>query len=207
MKRDIPSTHQDPSAVTEEPSLIPAAPANLQTHELNKDWRLDIDPANPQGFRVYHASGKFFEVRFNPAKWGQPQVYEKAGADGITGSVIAIVRKHAGIWQVAASWNQRPCDDYLAQQLEGARHSVSNTMPTLAVDPSTVRLFVGHNHVNSARIADKTEIGIVNATGAEEFELPKNAHWYSFAEFFAQSTDVMTKAVLGQFIVEQIGLA
>ncbi len=179
----------------------------MQTHELNKDWRLDIDPANPQSFRVYHADGKFFEVRFNAAKWGQPQVYEKAGTDGITGSVIAIVRQHAGIWQVAACRNQRPCDNYAVEHLEGARHSASNTTPNLAVDHSTVQHFAGHNHVNSARIADKTAIGIVNATGCESFVLPKNADWYSFSEFFAQSTDVMTKAVLGQFIVERIGLA
>lgn len=176
----------------------------MTTHNINNDWRLDLDETNPAGFRVYRADGKFFEVRFNPAKWGQPLVYEKADANGITGSVVAIVRRHADAWQVAAVRTTRPVDDYSQAQLEGARFSVSNTAPSIAVKADDVRYFPGHTHVNSARIADKTRVGVLDVTDVEAYSLPNGAEWLSFRDFFEQSADMMTKAVLGHFLVERV---
>lgn len=177
------------------------------THEINKDWRLDLDPAHPDAFRIYRADGKFFSIAFNPSKWGQPLVYEKADADGTTGSVISIVRKHNDEWQVAVVSVQRACDDYSRELVEGSRFSVSNSVPYLpnqskSADPQYLS---GYNHINSARIADKTLIGVIDWTSIGE-PLPANAKWMSFRDFFLQSTDSMTKAVLGQFMVEVLCL-
>lgn len=177
----------------------------MATHELNAHWRLDLDPANPQSFRIYHADGKFFEIRFNPAKWGQPMLYEKADANGITGKVIALVRKIAEGWQVATVRVQRPCDDYVAQQLEGLRYSISNANPTIVATNCPLTLADAKpTHFNSARIVDKTEIGVIDVTDVVDFALPAGASWCGFGEFFQESTDTMTKAVLGHFLVVHV---
>lgn len=177
----------------------------MSTFELNKDWRLDLDSANPAAVRIYRADGKFFEVCFSTLGWGQPILKEKAGENGVTGEVIAFVRCRAGVWEVAVRQSKRPCDDFTNVQVEGFRASKSNSTALPAVTVP-IDYLEGHNHVNSARIADKTLFAIADWTDQPDFAVPDTT-WITFKEFFRTSTDVMTKALLGQFMVERLGLA
>jgi hypothetical protein len=177
----------------------------MKTFELNKDWRVDLDEANPSGVRIYRQDGKFFEVCFSTLGWGQPIIREKGDSTGVTGEVIAFVRCRDGVWQVAVRQAKRPCDDFTNVQVEGFRASKSNStaLPAITVP---VEPLAGYNHCNSARIVDKTLFAIADWTDHPDVSVPDTT-WVSFKEFFRTSTDIMTKALLGQFMVERLGLA
>lgn len=176
----------------------------MQRHELNKDWFLELDPANPAStLKIARNDGKFFSVRFNSNKWGQPVLEEVAGADGYAGSVVAVVAKIDEGWHVLVARVDRPADDFQNKLIEGVRQSVSNADPHLTASGLPISWHSGHGHANSARIADKLRLGVAQVNAAE-FQLPANAEWMSFADFFKQSTDMMTKAVLGQFMCEEL---
>jgi hypothetical protein len=178
----------------------------MATYELNKDWQLELDPTNPQDFRVHRLDGKFFEVRFDSSKWGQPVLREVPGADGYTGAVIPIVRTVNGVREVAVADCDRVCNGYTAKQIEGTRYSASNPA-TASIPADSVRELQGFNHINSARIADKTRLAVAVVDDVPDFQLPAGSRWLTFGQFFATSTDSMTKAVLGQYLVETLGLS
>ena len=179
-----------------------------KSFELNRDWRLDIDPENPAAsFRVYRPDGKFFTVRFNTAKWGQPVLEEVRGQDDFGGKVIPVVADRGdGQWSVVVTRVHRPADNYTDLQIESARQSASNADPYLSVAGLPIRYFEQVGYANSARMSDRLRLGVVDVTSLE-FTLPQGAEWISFKDFFVQSTDMMTKAVLGQFMVEVLQLA
>ncbi len=174
----------------------------MNTYPLNKDWKIDFDPAKPDSFRVYRADGRFFQIRFMKERWGQPIIEQTADAAGNTGYVVCFVRKTA-VWQVAVARNERPCNRFAERLVEGVRYSASN--PATKVSGS-VTYFDCANHVDSARIEDKSRVGYVDLTSEPDESLPAGLEWMSFREFFKTSSDTMTKALLGQFMVEVLGV-
>jgi hypothetical protein len=171
----------------------------IQSHPLNKDWRIEFDPDDPATTFALCRTG-FFSVRFNPSKWGQPVLYEVADEmTGFAGSVIPIIKKEEGVWYVLATRNDRPANDYVEKLLEGARTSVSNQDPFLTSAGLPITYFEGHTYSNSARISGKIRTGIAEATG-RDFAPPLGAEWITW-EQMAQTTDMMTKAVLFQFMI------
>jgi hypothetical protein len=83
--------------------------------------------------------------------------------------------------------------------LEGARTSVSNQDPFLTSAGLPITYFEGHTYSNSARISGKIRTGVAEASGLD-FALPPGAEWITW-EQMAQTTDMMTKAVLFQFMI------
>lgn len=175
----------------------------MTTYTLNKDWVIDFDSERPEHFRIYRSDGKFFQVRFMQERWGQPILEQTPDAAGFTGHVICLVRKDQAGWQVAVSRNERPCNRFETRLVEGHRCSASNAA---AISAANVCRFGGGNQADSARISDNTGFGYVDLTGQPAESLPAGLEWMSFREFYRTSGDTMTKALLGQFMVDTLGL-
>lgn len=171
--------------------------------DLQGGWRLCVDQSDPaKSVSLGREDGKFFTVRFSTLKYGQPVVDETIGADGYAGVVFPIVKCIDGKWHVLAVKNERPANDYAEPLLEGARSSVSNENPHLTATKHAFEFLPGYGYSNSARIKGKIRKAIVDVTEGD-FEIPKGAEFVSFRQFFDQSSDFMTQAVLGQFLVHQ----
>lgn len=170
--------------------------------ELKGGWQICLNTQSPSESLVLgRADGRFFKVTFNTTRYGQPLLQEAVDADGVAGYVVPIVKQINGVWNVVVTYNERPANDYQEKLLEGARRSVSNDTPFISTDGEAVQLLPGYIYSNSARIAGKLKVGVVDVTAQADFVLPEGAEYLSFAEFFEVSTDALTKAVLGQFMV------
>lgn len=170
--------------------------------ELKGGWQICLNTESPSESLVLgRADGRFFKVTFNTTRYGQPLLQEAVDADGVAGYVVPIVKQIDGAWYVVVTYNERPANDYQEKLLEGARRSVSNDTPFISTDGEAVQLLPGYIYSNSARIAGKLKAGVVDVTDEADFVLPEGSEFLSFAEFFEVSTDALTKAVLGQFMV------
>lgn len=179
--------------------------AKAQT-ELKGGWHVELDPDCPcESLRVCRGDGRFFRVVFSSELYGQPVIEETLDDDGLAGYVIPIVKNIDGQWHVAVTDNDRPANFYEEPLVEGARTSASNDSPFLTTDGLEIEQLPGHLFANSARIAGKIRTGIVDVTDSEKFELQEDARFISFGEFFDQSTDSLTKACLGHFMVKVLG--
>jgi len=184
--------------------------------ELDRNWNLHIDSANPSGLEIRRVDGKFFKVVFNTTKYGLPLIVEASVPDGCAGQVIPLVRRKkqkvvAGgrrrplslfDAEVAVTSNERPANNYAEPLIEASRKSATNDNPYLSTDGHTV-ILLGRNYCNSARIAGQLQFGIVDVTDVAEYVLPANAQWLSFADFSVKSTDAMTKAALFDYLLFQ----
>ncbi len=172
--------------------------------ELKGGWHLEVDQANPaETVTICRKDGKFFKVRFNPKKYGQPVIEEGTDADGFAGTVFPIVKCIGGVWHVLAIASERPANDYEGKLLEGARSSVSNDKPNLTASGHEFQYLPGFGYSNSARISGKIRKAVVDVTDLE-FTPPAGAEFITFSKFFAESTDMMTQAVIGQFLVQAV---
>lgn len=174
---------------------------------LKGGWEVRMDSKDPAGSLVVgREDNRFFSVVFNTEKYGQPLIEEAVDAEGWAGYVIPIVSKIDGAWNLVVTYNDRPANNYESKLLEGARRSVSNDAPFLTTEGEKARELPGFVYANSARIAGKIRVGVLDVTGDQSFELPQGAEFMPFTQFFDQSTDALTKAVLGQFMVSILGV-
>ena len=178
-----------------------------ETTELKGGWQVEIDKDDPCGsFILARADRRFFRVVFNGKKYGQPVLEESVDARGFAGFVIAIVKFVDDVWHVVVTENERPANDYEKPLVEGARRSISNTSPFLTAEGEDVVTFPGFVYTNSARIAGKVKMGVVDVSDEKDFQLPDGARLMPIRRFFDQSTDSMTKACLGHFMVSYLKL-
>lgn len=178
-----------------------------ETTALKGGWEVRIDPQNPAGsFVLGREDGRFFSVVFNTELYGQPLIEEVLDEDGWAGYVIPIVCKIDGVWNLVVTYNSRPANNYQEKLLEGARCSSSNDAPFITTEGETAQALPGYLYANSARIAGKIRVGVLDVSDQDGFELPADAQFMPFTQFFDQSTDTLTKATLGHFMVKNLGL-
>lgn len=177
-----------------------------KTTNLKGGWDVRMHPDDPSNsFKLGRADGKFFRVVFNCTKYGQPLIEEVLDQKGYAGYVVPIVKLIDGVWNVVVSYNERPANDYAEKLLEGARRSASNDAPFIAAEGEKMEPLPGFLYTNSARIAGKVKVGVLNVSDVVDFQLPSNAEFMPFKEFFDKSSDALTKAALGHFMVSVLG--
>lgn len=177
-----------------------------ETTELKGGWQVELDQDDPcESLVVGRADGRFFRVVFSSQLYGQPVLEEVTDADGWAGLVIPIVKRIDRVWNVVVTDNSRPANDYEEDLVEGARTSASNDDPFLTSDGESIEMLAGFVYSNSARINGKVRMGVCDVTDNDEYELPDEARFMPFKQFFDESTDSMTKAALGHFMVSVLG--
>ncbi len=164
---------------------------------VDANWRVRLVDAQP---RIERGDGKFFAVEINSdLGFSQPIIRENVDASGFCGTVVPIVREFDGTWKVAVVSNKRIGAHGTEMLIEASRRSIDNASPSLTSGQYRVQELGGPGRSNSARIIGKIRCGVVDVSDVA-FELPANASWMTFADFAAQSSDMMAQAVLFRFL-------
>ena len=172
---------------------------------LNGHW--SVQSAGLDNLVVSHPTAPYTVELNSTAEY--VLVVEKLGADGVhSGQVFPIVRFNdgSGQWEVFVTENARPCNGYSPLLLEGARKSAQNPQGNITTDGLPLTL-IGTGYSNSARIQGLLLTGVCIVANGVDIPVKAgamNPRWVTLYEFSRNSTDMMVKSVLFDFLMQVV---